>query len=118
MNFAQRQRDPRKHLAGIAAVILFHGFVIYALMTGLAKKVIEVVRAPIETKVIEEIKPPPPPVERLLPPPPKLDKLPRKGFRTCADYRQATHLACYLAVPSCTMPPLFAPRPIPDGTSS
>ena len=72
MNFGQRQRDPTKHFVGIAAVILFHGFVIYALMTGLAKKVIEVVRAPIETKVIEEVKKPPPPPEVVLPPPPKL----------------------------------------------
>ena len=42
MNFGQRQRDPTKHFVGIAAVILFHGFVIYALMTG-SRKVIEVV---------------------------------------------------------------------------
>ena len=76
MNFSQQQRDPRKHLVGIAAVILFHGFVIYALMTGLAKKVIEVVRAPIETKVIEEVKKPPPPPEVVLPPPPKLEAPP------------------------------------------
>ncbi|MFT3665501.1 TonB family protein [Piscinibacter sp.] len=76
MNFGQRQRDPTKHFVGIAAVILFHGFVIYALMTGLAKKVIEVVRAPIETKVIEEVKKPPPPPEVLLPPPPKLEAPP------------------------------------------
>ena len=76
MNFGQRQRDPTKHFVGIAAVILFHGFVIYALMTGLAKKVIEVVRAPIETKVIEEVKKPPPPPEVVLPPPPKLEAPP------------------------------------------
>ncbi|TXH53506.1 MAG: energy transducer TonB, partial [Burkholderiaceae bacterium] len=63
MNFGQRQRDPTKHFVGIAAVILFHGFVAYALITGLAKKVIDVVRAPIETKVIEEVKKPPPPPE-------------------------------------------------------
>src|SRR5512147_2248739 len=70
MNFAQRQRDPRKHLVGITAVILFHGFIVYALLTGLAKKVVDVVRAPIETKVIEEIKKPPPPPEVVVPPPP------------------------------------------------
>lgn len=76
MNFAQRQRDPRKHLVGIGAVILFHAFVVYALVTGLAKKVVEVVRAPIETKVIEEIKKPPPPPEVVVPPPPKLEAPP------------------------------------------
>ncbi|MEO8056993.1 MAG: energy transducer TonB [Burkholderiales bacterium] len=48
----------------------------YALVTGLAKKVVDVVRAPIETKVIEEIKKPPPPPEIVLPPPPKLEAPP------------------------------------------
>ncbi|MEP6873587.1 MAG: energy transducer TonB, partial [Burkholderiales bacterium] len=46
------------------------------LVTGLAKKVVDVVRAPIETKVIEEIKKPPPPPEVVLPPPPKLEAPP------------------------------------------
>ena len=77
MNFSQRQADPRRHLIGLTLVILFHVFVVYALVTGLAKKVVEVVRAPIETKVIEEIKkPPPPPPEIVLPPPPKLEAPP------------------------------------------
>ena len=76
MNFSQRQADPRRHLVGLTVVILFHVFVVYALVTGLAKKVVEVVRAPIETKVIEEIKKPPPPPEIVLPPPPKLEAPP------------------------------------------
>ena len=76
MNFAQQQRDPRRHLVGFAAVLLFHGFVVYALVTGLAKKVVDVVRAPIETKVIEEIKKPPPPPEIVVPPPPRLEAPP------------------------------------------
>ena len=76
MNFSQRQADPRRHLVGLTVVILFHAFIIYALVTGLAKKVVEVVRAPIETKVIEEIKKPPPPPEIVLPPPPKLEAPP------------------------------------------
>ena len=53
MNFSQRQADPRQHLVGITLVIAFHAFIVYALVTGLAKKVVDVVRAPIETKVIE-----------------------------------------------------------------
>ncbi|MEP7300634.1 MAG: TonB family protein [Caldimonas sp.] len=76
MNFAQRQADPRRHIVGITFVILLHALVVYALVTGLAKKVIDVVRAPIETKVIEEIKKPPPPPEVVLPPPPKLEAPP------------------------------------------
>jgi protein TonB len=76
MNFSQRQADPRRHLVGLSIVILFHILVVYALVTGLAKKVVDVVRAPIETKVIEEIKKPPPPPEIVLPPPPKLEAPP------------------------------------------
>ncbi len=76
MNFSQRQADPRRHLVGLSAVILFHVLLVYALVTGLAKKVVDVVRAPIETKVIEEIKKPPPPPEVVLPPPPKLEAPP------------------------------------------
>src|SRR5487761_2229264 len=70
MNFSQRQADPRRHLVGFTFVILLHVLIVYALVTGLAKKVVDVVRAPIETKVIEEIKKPPPPPEIEAPPPP------------------------------------------------
>jgi len=76
MDFSQRHADPRRHLVGITLVILFHVLVVYALVTGLAKKVVDVVRAPIETKVIEEIKKPPPPPEIVVPPPPKLEAPP------------------------------------------
>lgn len=76
MDFSKRQADPRRHLVGISFVILFHAFIVYALVTGLATKVVEVVRAPIETKVIEEIKKPPPPPEVVVPPPPRLEAPP------------------------------------------
>ncbi len=48
----------------------------YALVTGLARKVVEVLKLPIETKIIEEVKkelpdtPPPPPPKLAAPPPP------------------------------------------------
>ena len=76
MNYSRQQADPKKHLVGFGAVILFHVLVVYALVSGLAKKVVDVVRAPIETKVIEEIKKPPPPPEVVVPPPPKLEAPP------------------------------------------
>jgi len=76
MDFARQQRNPAKHLIGIGAVVLLHILVVYALVSGLARKVVEVVRAPIETKVIEETVKPPPPPEIPLPPPPKLEAPP------------------------------------------
>lgn len=76
MDFSRRQADPRRHLVGFAFVVAFHALIVYALVTGLAKKVVDVVRAPIETKVIEEVKKPPPPPEIVVPPPPKLEAPP------------------------------------------
>ena len=76
MDYSQRHADPKRHLVGLGVVILFHLLVVWALVSGLAKKVVDVVRAPIETKVIEEIKKPPPPPEVVVPPPPKLEAPP------------------------------------------
>jgi len=76
MDFSKRQADPRRHIVGFTFVILLHAFIVYALVSGLAKRVVDVVRAPIETKVIEEIKKPPPPPEIVVPPPPKMEAPP------------------------------------------
>src|SRR5437667_12673609 len=60
MDYALRQRNPAKHVAGIGFVLVFHALLVYALVTGLARKVVEVIRQPLETKIIEEVNPPPP----------------------------------------------------------
>src|SRR5688572_8933977 len=64
MDFARRQRDPKRHLLGITFVVLFHALVIYAMVTGLARKAVEVIKKPIEVAIIQEVKPPPPPPPR------------------------------------------------------
>ena len=75
-NYRETQRSPAKHMPSIVMVGLLHVAVGYALVTGLARKVVEVIKAPIETKIIEEIKkpiedtPPPPPPKLAAPPPP------------------------------------------------
>lgn len=71
MDFAQQQRNPGKHAVGIGIVLALHLLLGWALVTGLAQRMVEVIKAPIETKIIEEIKPPPPPPPENLPPPPK-----------------------------------------------
>jgi len=71
MDYARQQRNPSRHLIGIGGVVLFHILLVWALVSGLARKVVEVVKGPIEVKVIEEVKTPPPPAE-IVPPPPKL----------------------------------------------
>jgi len=72
MDYAQQQRNPGRHLTGITIVLLLHVLIVWALVSGLARTVVEVVKGPIDVKVIEEIikKPPPPP--EVVPPPPKM----------------------------------------------
>jgi periplasmic protein TonB len=76
VSYAQPREDSNRRLIGLAAVVLFHAVMGYALVNGLARKIVEVVTQPLETKIIEEIKPPPqekpppPPPPRLAAPPP------------------------------------------------
>jgi protein TonB len=71
MEFTQYERDPAKKMSGLLVVVLLHVLVVWALLTGLGHAVVEIIKKPIETKIIEEVKPPPPP-EVLPPPPPKM----------------------------------------------
>jgi protein TonB len=71
LSYAELQRSPKKHPVGLIVVAGLHVVLGWALVNGLARKIVEVVKAPIETKIIEEIKPPPPPPPENLPPPPK-----------------------------------------------
>jgi len=66
MDYAQQQRDPTKHAIGVGFVILMHVLLVYALLTGLGRAIVEVVKKPLSATIIEELKLPPPP-----PPPPK-----------------------------------------------
>ena len=68
MDYARRGVE--RNMPGMAAVLVVHLLVGYAVVTGLARKVIDVVKAPLEAKMIEETRKPPP--ELPPPPPPKL----------------------------------------------
>jgi periplasmic protein TonB len=71
VDFAESQRNPGKHPVGLIVVIVLHILLGWALVSGLAKRVVEIAMKPVETKIIEEVKPPPPPPPENLPPPPK-----------------------------------------------
>lgn len=76
MSYVQLQANSNGRLTGLAVVVVFHALMGYALVNGLARKIVEVVTQPLETKIIEEVKPPPqekpppPPPPRLAAPPP------------------------------------------------
>jgi protein TonB len=71
VDFAQQQRNPGRHVVGIGIVLGLHVLLGWALVSGLAQRMVEVIKSPLETKIIEETKPPPPPPPENLPPPPK-----------------------------------------------
>jgi len=71
VDFAQQQRKPGKHVVGFGVVLALHLLLAWAMVTGMAQRMVEVIKGPIETKIIEETKPPPPPPPENLPPPPK-----------------------------------------------
>jgi periplasmic protein TonB len=78
VDYAQQQRRSN-HAVGFVIVVAMHILLGWALLNGLARKVVEVIKGPIETKIIEEVKPPPPPPPDNLPPPPKV-ALPPPSF--------------------------------------
>jgi periplasmic protein TonB len=71
MNFAQEKQGASR-FTGFGVVVLVHVLIIWALASGLARKVVEKVTGPIDVKVIEEKVKPPPPPEKVVPPPPDL----------------------------------------------
>jgi protein TonB len=73
MSYAQPHSSGRR-VTGLVVTVALHIVLIYALIHGLARKIVEVVAPPLETKIIAEVKPPQP--EKPPPPPPKLETPP------------------------------------------
>lgn len=69
-------QDPSRRIQGIAVVLLVHVLIGYALMSGMARKGLNLIKKPLEAVVIQEviIPPPPPPP----PPPPKKIQIPKE----------------------------------------
>ncbi len=118
MKYTGQRKGPTNHLVGFTMVVLLHVMVAYALLTGLARKVVEVVRAPIETKIIEEIKKepeadkPPPPPPKLAPPPPPYIPPPEINIAQPSIAPVNTITAVTTTKPV-EPPPPAAPAPVP-----
>ena len=116
MDYASQQRNPGKHPIGLGVVVVGHVILGYALINGLGHQIVEVIKAPIETKIIEEVKPPPPPPPENLPPPPKM-ALPPPSFMPPPEVQVTTpQLAPAITVTREAPPPTpvtIAPAPAP-----
>ncbi|WP_028217716.1 energy transducer TonB [Paraburkholderia oxyphila] len=60
--YGARQQNPVRRYLGIGFVLLLHGLFIWALMNGLANKVVQIIQKPVDVRIIVPAKPPPPPV--------------------------------------------------------
>ena len=75
MNYRYQSKDPSRKIKGLVVVIALHAFLGYALVSGLARKGLDIIKKPLEAVVIQEVIIPPPPP----PPPPKKIELPKEA---------------------------------------
>ena len=122
-DYRETQRSPAKHMPSIVLVGLLHVLVGYALVTGLARKVVEVIKAPIETKIIEEVKkvipdtPPPPPPKLAAPPPPFIPP-PEVNIQVPVQVQQAPTITTVTTERPPPGPPPQIIRPAPPAPPS
>ncbi|APV49548.1 hypothetical protein BWI17_07565 [Betaproteobacteria bacterium GR16-43] len=116
MDYADQQRSWGKHAPSIIFVIILHILVGYALVSGLARKVVDVIKQPLETKIIEEVKkvipdtPPPPPPKLATPPPPFIPP-PEVNIVVPIQQTQAAITTTTTERPPPGPPPVAQPQP-------
>ncbi len=123
MDFADDRKMSVNTMVGIAIVILLHVFLVYALVTGLATSVVDVIKKPLEIKIIQApLAPPPPPPAMRTPPPPKLTTPPPPYIPPpLIEIQQPTPPPPVIAVTTSVKPPApvaVAPAPAPAAPST
>jgi protein TonB len=116
-NYNRSNTVMSRRAMGFLATAAFHILLVYGLITGLARSVVEVIKGPIETKIIEEIQdekdePPPPPPKFDKPPPPFVP-LPDIAITTEAPAATAITQATSVRPPApstAVVPPRSNPR--------
>jgi len=76
VDFADDSKMSMNKMIGIGSVILLHILLVYALVSGLATSAIDVIKKPLEIKIIAAPLAPPPPPTVTPPPPPQLTEPP------------------------------------------
>lgn len=114
MSYADPQDSVRRKIS-FAFVVLFHIALVYALVNGLARQIVEVIQAPLETKIIEEVKPPPP--DKPPPPPPPRMAAPPPPFIPPVEVRiDSPPPVQSISAVSSVRPAVEAPIPRPVAT--
>jgi protein TonB len=110
------QQNNSRRATVLGAIIVFHLLMLYGLVTGLARKVVEVVAPPLVTDLIEDVqqedKPPPPPPPQLERPPVQVPP-PEVSIDIPIDTSQTTAISDVTDRPA---PPVAPPPPAPPAT--
>lgn len=107
-NYHFQPKDPSRSATGLVVVVGLHVVLGYALVSGLARDIVKVIKKPLEAAVIQEVKLPPPP-----PPPPKVVKLEAPKLKTPPP---PAYVPPPEVTPAVTPPPVIAaasPTPPP-----
>jgi len=115
------KRDPSSRVKGIVIVVALHVLIGYALVSGMARKGLDLVKKPLEAVVIQEViipPPPPPPPPKKVEPPKELPKVqaPPPPFVPPPDLAPPLTNTAPVIVASPTPPPApvaIAPPPPP-----
>lgn len=112
MSYAHPRSSSRR-LTGLVVTVALHIALVYALIHGLARQIVEIVTQPLETKIIEEIKPPadkpPPPPPKLVTPPPPF--IPPPEINIQMPMQQAPTITAVAPTPPPPKPAPFVPTP-------
>ena len=73
MQYGYQPKDPGRKYSGIVIVVALHVLLAWAIVSGTAKKGLDIIKKPLEAVVIQEViipppPPPPPPIKEIKPP--------------------------------------------------
>ncbi|KLN57412.1 energy transducer TonB [Variovorax paradoxus] len=103
MDYNFQSRPGGNRFTGLAFVVLLHIAIGYLLLSGLARKAVDIIKKPMEAVVIQEVTLPPPP-----PPPPPPQKIVRPP-KPQAPKVQAPPPKPFVPPPEISPPPAAAP---------
>ena len=120
VQYTYQPRDSGRQYRGVAVVVAIHLLLAWAVVSGTAKKGLEIIKKPLEAVVIQEViippPPPPPPVKEIKPPEvkaPKMDAPPPPPFvppPEVATQQTTAPVIASVATPP-TTPAVIAPPP-------
>ncbi len=113
-------QDPGRRFKGLVIVVVLHAFLGYALVSGMAREGLKLIKKPLEAVVIQEViipppPPPPPPPKKIAPDPKPKVEAPPPPFVPPPEVAPTVSTAPTIAAVATPppAPPVIAPPPPP-----